>query len=73
MPFSRGYLRGISSGLAARTHEGTFLAGVSVLTAEQPGEAVYVLLVGSVKVRTIRPDGTEVILIVLGTTSRSSC
>src|SRR5919112_4735096 len=52
--------------LAARMHERSFPAGASVFTAEQPGEAVYVLLAGSVKVHTSLPDGTEVILAVLG-------
>jgi len=51
---------------AARMHERSFLAGASVFTAEQPGETVYVLLRGAVKVHTSLPDGTEVILAVLG-------
>src|SRR3712207_1765434 len=36
------------------------------MTAEEPGEAVYVVLKGSVKVHLFTPDGTEVILAVLG-------
>ncbi len=36
------------------------------MTAEQPGETVYVVLEGSVKVHLEQPDGTEVILAVLG-------
>ena len=51
---------------AARMHEKSILPGASVFTAEQPGEAVYVLLRGAVKVHTSLPDGTEVILAVLG-------
>jgi CRP/FNR family cyclic AMP-dependent transcriptional regulator len=47
-------------------HERRFPAGTSVLTAEQPGEAVYVLLEGSVKVHLFTPEGAEVILAVLG-------
>ena len=47
--------------LAARMHERTFPAGAGVLTAEEPGEADYVLLGGAVKVHTTLPDGTEVI------------
>ena len=47
-------------------HERSFLAGASVFTAEQPGEAVYVLLRRVVKVHMSLPDGTEVILAVLG-------
>jgi CRP/FNR family cyclic AMP-dependent transcriptional regulator len=52
--------------LASLLHERSFLAGAGVLTAEQPGEAVYVLLSGSVKVHLFTPDGVEVILAVLG-------
>jgi len=52
--------------LAPLLHERSFPAGASVLTAEQPGEAVYVVLRGSVKVHLLTPDGAEVILAVLG-------
>jgi CRP/FNR family cyclic AMP-dependent transcriptional regulator len=52
--------------LAPLLHERGFPAGATVLTAEQPGEAVYVLLRGSVKVHPLTPDGAEVILGVLG-------
>jgi CRP-like cAMP-binding protein len=38
----------------------------TVIAADEPGEAVYVILSGSAKVYVIRPDGTEVILAVLG-------
>jgi len=34
--------------------------------AGQPGEAVYVVLEGSVKASVVRPDGAEVILAILG-------
>ena len=47
-------------------HERTFPAGASVLTAEQPGEAVYVILEGTAKVYVTHTDGTEVILAILG-------
>jgi CRP/FNR family cyclic AMP-dependent transcriptional regulator len=36
------------------------------MTADQPGEAVYIIISGSAKVHLIRPDRTEVILAVLG-------
>jgi CRP/FNR family transcriptional regulator, cyclic AMP receptor protein len=52
--------------LAPLLHERSFPAGASVLTAEQPGEAVYVVLRGSVKVHLLTSDGAEVILAVLG-------
>jgi CRP/FNR family transcriptional regulator, cyclic AMP receptor protein len=43
-----------------------FPAGANVLVADQPGDAVYVILSGSVKVHALGPDGTEVVLAVLG-------
>src|SRR5215208_5932533 len=43
-----------------------FPAGATVITADQLGDAVYVISAGSVKVHVIRPDGEEVILAVLG-------
>jgi CRP/FNR family transcriptional regulator, cyclic AMP receptor protein len=41
-------------------------AGAHFITAEQPGETVYVLLEGTVKIYVGRPDGREVILAFLG-------
>ena len=52
--------------LAPLMRERVFPSGVSVLMAGQPGETVYVLLGGSVKVHLVTPDGAEVILAVLG-------
>jgi CRP/FNR family transcriptional regulator, cyclic AMP receptor protein len=52
--------------LAPLLHERGFPAGATVLTAEQSGEAVYVLLRSSVKVHLLTPDGAEVILAILG-------
>jgi CRP/FNR family cyclic AMP-dependent transcriptional regulator len=54
------------SDLLEHLHERTFPAGASVLIAEQPGEAVYVILSGSVKIHALRADGIEVVLAVLG-------
>ena len=36
------------------------------MTVHQPGEAIYILLEGTVKIYVDRPDGTEVILALLG-------
>jgi CRP/FNR family cyclic AMP-dependent transcriptional regulator len=52
--------------LAPLLHEKNFPAGASVLTAEQPGEAIYIIIEGSVKIHLFTPDGAEVILAVLG-------
>jgi CRP/FNR family cyclic AMP-dependent transcriptional regulator len=61
-----GLPRSELSRLLEHLHERPFPAGANVLIAEQPGEAVYVILSGSVKVHVLRPDGTEVVLAVLG-------
>jgi CRP/FNR family cyclic AMP-dependent transcriptional regulator len=47
-------------------HETTFPAGTNVLRHEQPGEVVYVVVAGTVKIHVIQPDGREVILAILG-------
>lgn len=43
-----------------------FPAGTNIITAEQPGEVVYVILRGAVKIFQDQPDGTRVILALLG-------
>jgi CRP/FNR family cyclic AMP-dependent transcriptional regulator len=43
-----------------------FPAGTNVVTAEQPGEVVFIILSGTVKVQADQADGSEVILAVLG-------
>jgi CRP/FNR family transcriptional regulator, cyclic AMP receptor protein len=67
MPLFRGLPVRELERLAPLMHERTFPARAGVLTAEQPGEAVYVVLEGSVKVHLYTPEGAEVILAVLGT------
>ena len=52
--------------LAPVLHVRSFPAGASVLTAEQPGEAIYIIIEGSVKIHLLTPGGTEVLLAVLG-------
>jgi cyclic nucleotide-binding protein len=47
------------SKIEARVRRRTFPAGAHVITVEEPGETVYVVLEGSVKVYVTRPDGTE--------------
>jgi len=44
----------------------TFPTGVNIFTAEQPGEVVYVILAGTVKIYMVKPDGSTVILAILG-------
>jgi CRP/FNR family transcriptional regulator, cyclic AMP receptor protein len=52
--------------IEARVRRRTFPAGANVITVEEPGETVYVVLEGSVKVYVTRPDGSEFILAILG-------
>lgn len=67
VPLFEGLPRSELDRLSEYLYESRFPTGSHVLIADQPGEAVYVLLEGSVKVNALRPDGTEVVLAVLGT------
>ncbi len=66
VPLFEGVPRSELARLLEHLHETRFPAAASVMVADQPGEAVYVILSGSVKVHAMRPDGTEVVLAVLG-------
>lgn len=52
--------------VAQRAHRRVFPAGANVLTVEQPGEAVYIILYGTVKIHVEQSDGRDVILAILG-------
>ena len=54
------------SKLNALLHRKSFTAGYSIITAEQPGETVYIITSGSVKVYSDEAHGSEVILAILG-------
>jgi CRP/FNR family cyclic AMP-dependent transcriptional regulator len=43
-----------------------FSAGTNVISAETPGDVVYVILSGTVKIRVDQADGSEVIIAMLG-------
>lgn len=58
---SREHLAQLSGLLRPRT----FPAGATFITAEQPGEAVYVIVAGAVKVYIDDADGNEVIFAIL--------
>lgn len=47
-------------------HRKTFAAGSNIAIVEQPGEVVYVILDGTIKIFVQQIDGTEVILAILG-------
>ena len=52
--------------LAGRMRRTTFPSGTRVLSAQQPGEAVYLLEKGAVKIQLDREDGSETTLALLG-------
>jgi CRP/FNR family cyclic AMP-dependent transcriptional regulator len=54
------------SKLNAMLHRRSFDAGYNIITAEQPGETVYIITSGSVKVYSDEVGGSEVILAILG-------
>lgn len=58
-PEQLGYLNGL-------LRSSTFPAGSNFITAEQPGEVVYVILEGTVKIYVSHADGRDVILAFLG-------
>ncbi len=52
--------------LSERLRYKTFPEGASFITAEQPGEVVYIILRGTVKIHVEQVDGTDVVLAILG-------
>lgn len=52
--------------LAERLHCKTFAAGSNIITAEQPGEVVFIILSGTVKVHVEQAQGSDVVLAILG-------
>jgi CRP/FNR family cyclic AMP-dependent transcriptional regulator len=48
--------------LSGLLHARTYPAGATVISMEQPGEAAYVVLDGTVKIRLEQHDGTELLL-----------
>ena len=51
--------------VAKNAHRRVFAAGTNVITIEQPGEAVFIILYGTVKIH-IEQGGRDVILSILG-------
>ncbi len=52
--------------LAVRLRSRTVRAGTYIMSKEEPGEAVYIIQAGTVKVHAEQPDGRDVILSILG-------
>ncbi len=52
--------------IGQRAHRKFFPAGTNIMTAETPGEVVYIILHGTVKIHIEQPDGRDVVLSILG-------
>jgi CRP/FNR family cyclic AMP-dependent transcriptional regulator len=52
--------------LNERLHQRVFPPGSNIAVVEQPGEVIYIILDGTLKIYVHQSDGTEVILAVLG-------
>jgi CRP/FNR family cyclic AMP-dependent transcriptional regulator len=66
VPLFRGLPAEALARLAERLRRRVFPAGSSVITAQEPGEGLYILLAGSVKIFLDEADGAEVTLAFLG-------
>ena len=52
--------------ISERLHSKVFPANTPLMTAEQPGEAVYFIASGTVKVHVEQSDGRDVLIAILG-------
>jgi len=65
-----GLFAGLTADQLARVgqhiHRRLYPAGTNIITAEQPGEVVYIILEGTVKIHIEQADGRDVTLSILG-------
>ncbi len=66
IPLFKGLGETELSWIAQRAHRRLFAVGTSIVTAEQPGEAVYIILAGTVKIHIEQADGRDVVLAIVG-------
>ena len=52
--------------IAGDLHRKKVVAGTQLIAAEMPGESIFFIVSGSVKIQILRADGSEVTLAVLG-------
>jgi CRP/FNR family cyclic AMP-dependent transcriptional regulator len=62
----RGVTREQLESLSHQLHRKTFAVNTNIITAEQPGDVVYIILSGTVKIHIEQADGTDVIIAILG-------
>lgn len=66
IPLFRDLTAAELSAIVPLLHCRTFPAGATIVTAEQPAEAAYIIGRGTVRVHVERADGTDVSLAILG-------
>jgi CRP/FNR family cyclic AMP-dependent transcriptional regulator len=66
IPIFRGLSHDELARLATRLRSKTVRAGVYIMSREDPGDAVYIIVSGTVKVHAEQADGRNVILSILG-------
>jgi CRP/FNR family transcriptional regulator, cyclic AMP receptor protein len=66
LPLFRGLTEGQLSKLSTHLQRRRYAAGTEIIRVNQPGEIAYIILKGSVKIHIDQPNGTDVILAILG-------
>ncbi len=66
LPLFRGLTEGQLSNISTHLNRKSYPAGTEIIRVNQPGEIAYIILEGSAKIHIDQPDGTDVILAVLG-------
>lgn len=66
MPLFRRLLPAQLTTINALLHSTSFPSGATILTVEQPGEVVYLILTGTVKIHVEQVNGSDVILGIRG-------
>lgn len=66
IPLFQGLTLAQLAQLNAALYPATIAAGTALITLEQPGQIVYILLDGTVKVQIEQEDGSNVLLAILG-------
>jgi CRP/FNR family cyclic AMP-dependent transcriptional regulator len=66
MPLFHGLTPEETSRLETLLRSRKFAAGANVMAADQPGEAIYIIQTGTMKIHVEQSDGSDVILAILG-------
>lgn len=66
MPLFNGLTPDQLSRISSLLRQRTFPANSNIISIEQPGEVVYIILEGTVKIHVEQADGSDVILAILG-------